>query len=469
MSADRATWIGSIARLRDALESRSLQRNAGYIMITTGVNSALGYLFWLLVARSYDAHAVGVASALIAAMTVVAALADLGTSTALIQRLPAQRTDPDWSRTLTASVLTATLAGLAAAVLAAVVVLPALSPSLETAQSNVLHVLLFAAGVVIWSASTISDFLFVAERRAGNMLTRNFVFGVGKLAIVAALVIAGSGTAFGIFTAWVAACALSVGAAYWLLVRRLGRRYRPSLSGLGGEIREVAASFAGNYFITLGFLLTTYLLPLAVVLRLSATDNGYFYIAWLLGGAFFTVTASVGSALFAEGSHDRSTLAEQTRAAIRMSAFVLVPLMVVFFVAAGPILGLFGDAYARHGKTLLILLTASAVPDAITGLYIARVRAEGRLVFPAILSMAIAALTLVGAWILLPSMKLPGAGVAFIGAHVLGSVACLAHARLKTRRLERAPRAGRRASRESPEASASADSRAGGGRAGSRR
>src|SRR5207248_1863509 len=140
MSADRATRIGSIARLRDALESRSLQRNAGYIMITTGVNSALGYLFWLLVARSYDAHAVGVASALIAAMTVVAALADLGTSTALIQRLPAQRTDPDWSRTLTASAVIASLAGLAVAVLAAAVVLPQFSSCLDTAQLHALHV-----------------------------------------------------------------------------------------------------------------------------------------------------------------------------------------------------------------------------------------------------------------------------------------------------------------------------------------
>lgn len=425
--------MGSLARLRQAVGSRSLLRNAGYIMLTTGVNSALGYLFWVLVARSYDAHTVGVAGALIAAMTVVSALAELGTSTALIQRLPSQTTDAGWSRTLTASLVTATFAGLVAGLLAGWAILPSLSSSLAAAGDSASHVLLFAAGVTVWSLSGVSDYLFVAERRAGNMLARNFVFGVAKLAIVVALVIAGSDTAFGIFVAWVAACAVSLLAAYSLLVSRLTHRYRPSLTGLLQELRDMALSFAGNYFITLGYLLTSYLLPLVVVVRLSATDNAYFYIAWLLGGAFFTVTASVGSALFAEGSHDQRSLAAQTHSAVRISAALLAPLMVVFFVAAGPILSLFGEDYAQNAKTLLLLLTASAVPDAITGIYLARVRAEGRLGFPAAASMAMAALTLAGAWILLPSMKLAGAGIAFIAAHVLGSVACAIDAHVRSR------------------------------------
>lgn len=421
------------ARLRAALERRSLLRNALYIMLTTGVNSALGYLFWLVIARTYDAHEVGVASALIAAMTVVAALADLGTSTALIQRLPSRRAAADWSRTLTASLATATAAGIAFALVAALAILPALSPSLSVVDSDATYLLLFVGGVVIWSLSTVSDYLFIAERRTGNMLVRNMVFGVAKLALVAVLALAGGTDAREIFAAWVIGCALSLTVGYGLLLPRLGRRYRPALAGVAGEVRAMATSFAGNYFITLGFLLTTFLLPLLVLVRLSAEQTAYFYVAWLLGGAFFTVTASVGSALFAEGSHDRRALSQQTRLAVKISAALLTPLMLVFFVAAGPILGLFGPGYEENGKTLLILLAACAVPDAITGLYIARVRAEGRLVFPAVASMAIAALTLVGAWLLLPSMDLAGAGVAFIAAHVIGSVACLVDARRSRR------------------------------------
>ncbi|HEX8067861.1 MAG TPA: lipopolysaccharide biosynthesis protein [Thermoleophilaceae bacterium] len=410
----------------------SLLRNAVYIMLTTGVNSGLGYVFWLVVARSYRAEEVGVASALIAAMTVVAAVADLGTSTALIQRLPSQRTDADWSRTLTASVATASAAGLAIALVAGAAIVPALSDSLSVVDSSASHLLLFAGGVVIWSLSAVSDYLFVAERRSENMFVRNLVFGVAKLAIVAALALAGDDAAIGIFAAWVAGCAVSLAVGYSLLVPRLSRRYRPALAGLTREVREMAGLYAGNYFVTLGYLLTTFLLPLIVVVRRSPEETAYFYVAWLLGGAFFTVTASVGSALFAEGTNDPQALARQTRSAVRISAALLAPLMLVFFAAAGPILGLFGEDYADNGTTLLVLLTASAVPDAITGLYLARVRAEGRLAFPAVASMGMAAATLAGSWLLLPSMELAGPGVAFVAAHVAGSVACLLDARLRS-------------------------------------
>ena len=408
----------------------SLLRNAVYIMLTTGVNSALGYVFWLVVARSYAAEEVGVASALIAAMTVVAAVADLGTSTALIQRLPSRRTDADWSRTLTASTLTATAAGVGLALVAGAAILPALSDDLSLIDDDAGRLLLFAGGVAAWSVAAVSDYLFVAERRTQHMFTRNLVFGVVKLVLVAALALSGDDGAIGIFAAWVAGCAVSLVVAYALLVPRLARRYRPALAGIRREVRAMAGMYAGNYFITLGYLLTTFVLPLLVVVRLSAEHTAYFYVAWLLGGAFFTVTASVGSALFAEGTNEPGELARQTRSAILISAALLTPLMVVFLVAAGPILGLFGEEYADEGTTLLLLLTASAIPDAITGLYLARVRAEGRLVFPAAASMAMAAVTLVGAWFLLPSMELAGPGVAFIAAHVAGSVACFLDWRL---------------------------------------
>ena len=122
---------------------------------------------------------------------------------------------------------------------------------------------------MVWSLSVVSDYLFVAERRTENMFARNLVFGVAKLAIVVALVLAGDGGAFGVFVAWVAGCALSLVVAYGVLMPRLARRYRPAFAGVAGEVREMAVSFAGNYFITLGYLLTTFLLPLIVVVRLS--------------------------------------------------------------------------------------------------------------------------------------------------------------------------------------------------------
>jgi O-antigen/teichoic acid export membrane protein len=365
-------------------------------------------------------------------MMLLAAIANLGTSAALIQRLP--RAGPHWSRTLTASLTTATLAGLAVALLAAVVVLPDLSPRLSVVGSSASYTLLFTIGVAVWSLSVVSDYLFIAERRTENMLVRNTGFGIAKLVAVGVLAAAGDTSPLGIFGAWVGGCAVSLVAAYLVLVPRLGRRYRFELSGVGRQIREMVTSYAGNYLITLGNVLPMFLLPVLVITRRSAADNAYFYVTWLVGGAFFTISSAVGSALFAEGRHDPHRLSEQMRSGARITAALLAPMMLLFFVGAGWILGLFGNAYADKGETLLLLLTASAIPDAITNLYVARLRAEGRLAFPAAMNIAMALITLGGTWVLLPPLGLAGPGVAWIAAQSVGSAACFLDAARSRRR-----------------------------------
>ncbi|HEX8075834.1 MAG TPA: lipopolysaccharide biosynthesis protein [Thermoleophilaceae bacterium] len=415
------------AGIRSAMPGRSLLRNSAYIMATTGINSALGYVFWIVVARTYATDEVGVASALIAAMSLLAAIANLGTSAALVQRLPTRRADADWSRTTTASLATGTVAGLAFGLVGALV-LPELSSHLDAVGSQAAYALLFTVGVALWSLSVTSDYLFIAERRTENMFVRNLVFGLAKLAAVVAIAQAGDESALGIFGSWIAGCALALTVAFVVLVPRLGRRYRPTLSGVGSEIRGMGTSYAGNYVISIGNQLGVFLLPVLVVSRLSATDNAYFYVAWVLGGAFFVISSAIGSALFAEGANDPPTLDQQSRSSVRITAALLGPMMLFFFVAAGWLLGLFGQAYADHAQTLLILLTASAVPDAITNLYVARLRAQGRLAFPAAMTMGMAAITVTTAWILLPPMGLAGAGVAWLAGQCTGSVACLADA-----------------------------------------
>lgn len=411
----------------------SLLRNSVYIMLTTGVNSVLGYVFWIVVARTYAAYQVGIASALIAAMTFVAAIANFGTSPALIQLLPRAHDDREWSRTLSTSILTGTVAGLLIALLCAAVILPAVSHSLSVVRATVAAAALFTVGVAIWSVSLISDYLFIAERRASNMVARNFAFGVFKLILVAALSLVAARSALSIFGSWIAACALSLWLAYVFLLPRLEHRFRFSSAGTLSALRATAWSYAGNYLTTLGNVIPFALLPVLVVARLSATDNAYFYLTWLLGGAFFTISSAVGSALFAEGASDPARINAQTRSAVRITAALLGPMMVLFLVGGHALLTLFGPRYAAHGTTLLILLTVSAIPDAITNIYIARLRSQGRLGFPAATNMGMAAVTIIGAWVLLPSLGITGAGVAWLVAQSAGSVAVLVDVILRRR------------------------------------
>ena len=105
------------------------------------------------------------------------------------------------------------------------------------------------------------------------------------------------------------------------------------------------------------------------------------------------------------------------------------------------------------------MLTASAVPDAVTNIYNARLRAREELAFPAAMNMGMAAVTLLGAWLLLPPMGIVGAGLAWAAAQTAGTLAVIAHIAFRRRR----PRAAQTAQPATTPRSTAAGGRLGAG------
>src|ERR1700729_2173116 len=62
--------------------------NAGTLLATTAVSSALGFGFWALAAHLFSQRAVGLGSAAVSAMTVLGTIGMLGLNTVLIGELP---------------------------------------------------------------------------------------------------------------------------------------------------------------------------------------------------------------------------------------------------------------------------------------------------------------------------------------------------------------------------------------------
>src|SRR2546423_6237410 len=69
-----------------------------------------------------------------------------------------------------------------------------------------------------------------------------------------------------------------------------------------------------------------------------------------------------------------------------------------------------------------MILMVSAVPDAITNIYVSLLRVQERLCLAALLNLCMAAFTLVLAWILLPMLGIAGAGWAWLIAQSVGSL-----------------------------------------------
>jgi O-antigen/teichoic acid export membrane protein len=68
-----------------------LYRNAYYLMANAATTSLLGFVFWMVVAKFYSPVDVGLASATISAMGLLASLSNLGLGFGLIRFLPSAK------------------------------------------------------------------------------------------------------------------------------------------------------------------------------------------------------------------------------------------------------------------------------------------------------------------------------------------------------------------------------------------
>ncbi len=421
----------SIARLR----ADSLLRNSGYIMAVTVVTSALGFVFWLAAARRFSASEVGLAAALVSAMTLVSLLSNLGINTALVQMLPGRADGRPWSATLNAGLLCGLLSSTLAGIVT-VFLLPLISPDFRVLERSIGYPVVFVAGVVLCTATNLLEYACIAERKADRTLIQNTVFALVKIPLLwlPALVALG---AFGVFASWVIASAVMAVLAAAMLPG-LARGYRLGLGGVRSEVRRLGGYIAGHHSINIGNFAPWWVMPVLVTATLSSAATAYFYTTWRLCGLLSLISPSVASALTAEGANSPRELRRIAGRSQRAILKLLIPACVIF-AAAGPwLLGAFGPTYASEGLPLLLLFTVASIPDSILDVWVAVLRVEGRLRFGSRLQLGTAGLALGVSWLLLTPLGIAGAGVGWLISRLVGA-AIVGWDYRRQRRLQSAP------------------------------
>ena len=393
-----------------------LVRNSLVTMAGTVVSAGLGYLYWMAVARLAPPAQVGYLSGRMSLVTGLALFTNLGVCGFVVERLPPLEGRRAWARLLKRTIWPTSM--LSFTVTAVVVTaLPAPGPDAH----GPLAVLVAAGAALGLTFVNILTVVFVSARRAELSLVLGGVLGLAKLATLLGGLLLGAGPA-GLLRSWalavLAACA--VGGLVLLPRAQLGRLGGPTVRRWSpADLRCVL----GHHLTSVGGLMVPYLLPTLVVYRLDATDNAYFYATWMFGSVFFMISPSVESSLFVEGVRDAGSLGDSTRRAFRLLA-LLLPVPVLAGVLGGRYgMLLFGPDYARHGYVLLAVLAVAALPDAVTNVGSGVLRATGQLRASSVLNVTMGAVTLGGAWILLPPLGITGAGVAWLAAQSLGAVA----------------------------------------------
>jgi O-antigen/teichoic acid export membrane protein len=343
---------GLVARLRvDPLVSNSI-----FLMGTTALSAASGFVFWIVVARLYPVTSVGQATSLLSVMTLLCYFSQFGLSSSLVRYLPTtQRRSAHVESALTSVAVTGTLVAFGFALL-----IPVTSPELGFVTSAPWRIVLFAMLAMCAAQNLLTDSVFIALRAARyNLFVDGLLMGLVKLSLPVLLVSMG---AMGIFVANTAASAVAALASVVLIRRSLGIRLRPRVSW--DVLRTTMRFSAGNYVSSCLNLVPLLVIPLLILHRLGAVPAAAYFVAFQIANLVNAVPFAIGEALFAEGSHEQEGLRKlATRSAV-LTLALTVPAVAGAAGLAHPVLVLFGHDYARDAQGTLVVLAVSALPVA---------------------------------------------------------------------------------------------------------
>ena len=334
-----------------------MYRSSVLLLASTATTAALGFLFWVVVARFYTPEQVGLATSLISATTLIAYLSLFGLNSTLI-RFPASTLSRNGQLTQSLTLVGAVSCVVAAAYLTG---LPLYGPKLLFVRDSRVLAAFFVLFCVCAAVNQLTDSVFISARVPQyNVYVDGFLQGVVKLALPVALVGFGS---VGIVGATGGGYAVAAIASVLLMWRRLGFRF--DFRTRGTRLREQLGFSVASYASSLLNLVPLMVTPLIVLEQLGAEAAGYYYVAFQIASLLNAVSFSVGESVFAEGSYDPSRFAVLLRRSAAVIAAVQVPAAAVVAGGSGLLLRLFGGSYGDRAQSLLMVLCVGALAVAL--------------------------------------------------------------------------------------------------------
>jgi O-antigen/teichoic acid export membrane protein/aminoglycoside phosphotransferase len=428
-AAARASALRAGLRVR---WTESLYRN-GYALVASSVlTSVVGLAYWVVAARTFSPRIVGLNAALIAAMTLLVAIAQLNLKSALNRFLPRA------GRASAKFIIGAYL--IAVAVTAAVSVVFIVGVDLWAPRLDFLHdrpelIVWFVVATMAWTLFVLQDSVLAGIRQAAWVPIENFAFSVSKLVLL--LAVAGTFPVFGVFVSWTLPAMALVVPVSLLLFRRLVPLHVQRTQGREKPVRSWGLwHYAGADYVAYVIWSGTIAgLPLVVLNVLGPDANAYFYVSWLIAYSLYLISSSMGMSMLAEASLEPSEVRGLWRRTVVESARLVVPGALAVTVAAPLILGVMGGSYSAEGVTLLRLLALSAIPFVIVDARVTAARAQNHMRVVVGTYAALCGLVLGLGVPLMSLIGVVGAGIAWLTAQSIVAGVILARWAVGTGRL----------------------------------
>lgn len=335
-----------------------LLRNGHLLTVSSGLTGVIGLGYWAVTALRYDPASVGRNSAAISMMMLLAGVAQLDLSTAMVRFVPGAGAS---TRRLVA--WTYVVAGTVAVLVSGgfVVLAPRVWPGV-TYFDQPLAGPAFMVATIGYTLFVVQDGVLTGLRRTAWVPVENAAFSIAKVGLV--VLLASALPEHGIFVSWllpvVAAVVIVGGFLFgWAIPRHqriepTGDHDRPAPREIG---RFVMTGYAGAVF----SIASMTLMPILVIHALGAAANAGFAVAWVIAYSLHLVNVNMGSSLVVETSADQADLGRCCRQVLKHIARLLAPAVLVVVIAAPYLLGVLGPAYSAATGALR-LLSLGALP-----------------------------------------------------------------------------------------------------------
>jgi O-antigen/teichoic acid export membrane protein len=334
----------------------TLLMNSVFLMLATIAVAASGFVFWVIVTRSYDTRTVGLAATLLSLSGLLSMLSLAGFDTTLVRFLPGSERKSDQ---INSGLMIVALTG-AVLSIGFVLSFPFTAPSLAFVLHNTWYFVGFVFFTIVTSLNVLTNAVFLALKRAWDIFIINILFSALKVALPLLIM---NGSAMTIFV-FVGLSQLA-GLILSLVIIRAELRYVFSPKVHLDILRVIKKYSFSVYAASILNLLPPTLLPLLIVHRLGAENAAYYYMAFTIASVLYTICYATMQSAFAEGSHNEAAMGAHVAKAARLIGALLVPAMLLTIGLSHLILKIFGSEYSAQGSTLLQLFAISAVAVAI--------------------------------------------------------------------------------------------------------
>jgi len=390
-----------------------LYRNSLYIVLGRVSDVGFGFLFWTVAARLYSVADVGIATALISSLLLIVAFSRFGFDTALIRFLPTQ----DHSRVFN-TCLWITIGATVIVTLVYLLAIDLIAPEIAFIRDFALIFLLLA---IVSSVIDTTGYALLCLRKGNIKLLLNLLTGL-RLPLLLPFVFLGSlGIFFSLGLANLVAAIIAVA---------LIRRFVPLALRIDRAFVRTTFQFSSmNYLANLLNSLPALVMPILIVNLLSPENAALYYIAFAIGSLVLIVPEAMSTSFFIEGSHGIN-LRKGTVMTLSVTYAALIPAVLFIVLFGNLLLNFFGSEYTT-AFDLLRLIAISSFFVTIFNLFIPLQNIRMQVRGVVIVNFLRFAIYLGLSYVLLQSIGVIGAGIAWLVTHMILSVGIVAYVKVK--------------------------------------